>query len=304
VEPNRELYVMEGPYLSSNLCNSDQGAITIKIFDNNNGDLEFKYNNTSINSSDVTKIDAYTYNVKIVNAIDSAVFRITNPENDCYLLTTIDRKLGVGGFTYTSPNFEKNNSVLAREEVTFDNTSTQPYVRTEWIFGDNSPVENVNTLTASVTTVRHRYGVSGTYLATMRVYNSVACYDEITKEIIIGKGYNILIPNVFTPFDVAVNNFFRPVFTGFNEMNFSVYDYRGNLLYFEQDIDPIVLDANNCSAEPKKYPIEICGWDGRFKGKEYYSPYYIYTASGKISDPLDPTKDKEIIKSGTFILIK
>ena len=302
VEPNRELYIMDGPYLSTNLCNGDEGDIKVKVFDNNNGDLTFKYNNISINSSDVTKIDAFTYNVKIVNAIDSAIFRITNPENECYIEETIERKIGKAGFTYTSPNFNDNNSVLAREEVTFDNTSTQPYVRSEWIFGDNSPVENVNALTASVTTVRHTYGVSGTYLATLRVYNSVECYDETTQEIVVGKGYNILVPNVFTPDDNKINDTFRPIFTGFKSMNFAVYDYRGNLLYFEQDIDPTILDASICGSN-KTAPIEICGWDGTFNGKEYYSPYYIYTATGEVSTS-DPSKNKEVIKSGTFILIK
>jgi hypothetical protein len=302
VEPNRELYIMDGPYLSTNLCNGDEGDIKVKVFDNNNGNLTFKYNNISINSSDVTKIDAFTYNVKIVNAIDSAIFRITNPENECYIEETIERKIGKAGFTYTSPNYNDNNSVLAREEVTFDNTSTQPYVRSEWIFGDNSPVENVNALTASVTTVRHTYGVSGTYLATLRVYNSVECYDETTQEIVVGKGYNILVPNVFTPDDNKINDTFRPIFTGFKSMNFAVYDYRGNLLYFEQDIDPTILDASICGSN-KTAPIEICGWDGTFNGKEYYSPYYIYTATGEVSTS-DPSKNKEVIKSGTFILIK
>ena len=31
----------------------------------------------------------------------------------------------------------------------------------------------------------------------------------------------------------------------------------------------------------KTKPIEICGWDGTYKGEEHYSPYYIYTAVEK-----------------------
>ena len=72
--------------------------------------------------------------------------------------------------------------------------------------------------------------------------------------------------------------------------------------YFEQDIDPTILDASICGSN-KTAPIEICGWDGTFNGKEYYSPYYIYTATGEVSTS-DPSKNKEVIKSGTFILIK
>ena len=43
----------------------------------------------------------------------------------------------------------------------------------------------------------------------------------------------------------------------------------------------------------KTKPIEICGWDGTYKGEEHYSPYYIYTAVGEVSTT-DPTKNKEI----------
>ena len=31
VEPNRELYIMDGPYLSTNLCNGDEGDIKVKV---------------------------------------------------------------------------------------------------------------------------------------------------------------------------------------------------------------------------------------------------------------------------------
>ena len=152
----------------------------------------------------------------------------------------------------------------------------------------------VNSLTSTVTTIRHIYGISGTYYATLRVYNSVECYSEFTQEIKVGKGYNILVPNAFTPYDDnKVNDIFRPIFTGFKTMNFSVYDYRGNLIYFESDIDPTINDGV-CGVD-KKNPIEICGWDGLFKGKEHFSPYYIYTAVGEVSTT-DPSKNKEIVK--------
>ena len=323
VEENRELYVMEGPYLSSNLCNNDQGDITIKIFDNNNGRLNFTYDGSNIGTYDptavntstnpnITKIDAFTYNIKITNASEnsSKIMTITNIDNNCRTSVVIDKRLGEAGFTYattqsvtSSSNPTPDTEIKVRDEVTFQNTSTDPYVRSEWIFGDGSLPVNVDSLTSTITTVRHIYGISGTYFATLRIYNSVGCYDEFTQEIIVGKGYNILVPNAFTPTnDDKVNDIFRPHFTGFKTMNFSVYDYRGNLVYFESDTDSTINDAD-APCDNKTKPIEICGWDGTYKGEEHYSPYYIYTAVGEVSTT-DPTKNKEIVKSGTFIMIR
>ena len=270
---------MEGPYLSSNLCNNDQGDITIKIFDNNNGRLNFTYDGSNIGTYDptavntstnpnITKIDAFTYNIKITNASEnsSKIMTITNIDNNCRTSVVIDKRLGEAGFTYattqsvtSSSNPTPDTEIKVRDEVTFQNTSTDPYVRSEWIFGDGSLPVNVDSLTSTITTVRHIYGISGTYFATLRIYNSVGCYDEFTQEIIVGKGYNILVPNAFTPTnDDKVNDIFRPHFTGFKTMNFSVYDYRGNLVYFESDTDSTINDAD-APCDNKTKPIEICG---------------------------------------------
>ena len=37
----------------------------------------------------------------------------------------------------------------------------------------------------------------GTYYVTLRLFNSVGCYEEFVKIVNVGKGYNILDPNVF-----------------------------------------------------------------------------------------------------------
>ena len=110
---------------------------------------------------------------------------------NCELLTKKDATsladiiLGVGdpNFEFTSVNFEASGNILAREEVTFENTSTDPFSVSEWIFGDNTPSEFVYVRSESTSPTRHEYGISGTYFATLRIYNDIGCSEEITKPI-------------------------------------------------------------------------------------------------------------------------
>ena len=82
------------------------------------------------------------------------------------------------------------------------------------------------------------------------------------------------------------NDRFRPLFSGFSNMTFSVYDYRGNVIYNEYVEEKNLLDIKGLS---------IDGWDGSLAP---YSPYYIFTASGVLLDG-----DTVVEKSGTFIMI-
>jgi hypothetical protein len=276
---------MDGPFVDEDLCTGQQGRLLVDIFDNNNGNLSFYYNDILIPSSDVVRLSDRSWSVAIVNAVDEAEFRIVNQEG-CWITTDINRGIGEPNYSYTSPNFEASSVILAREEITFENTSTDPYVRSEWIFGDNTPAVDVPILIDSIIPVRHTYGISGTYFATMRIYNDVGCSEEITQPITVGKGYNILVPNVFTPNNDLVNDNFRPLFSGFSNMTFTVYDYRGNVVYNEYVEE---ADLNNIQG------ISITGWDGSLAP---FSPYYIYTAYGILLDG-----ETEVEKSGTFIVI-
>ena len=285
VTPNRELYIIDGPFVDEDLCSGNYGRLEVEVFDNNNGNLSFYYNGILIPSSDVIRLNNYSWSIAIVNAIESADFKIVNEEG-CWITTQINRGIGEPNFTYTSPNFQASSNILAREEVTFTNASTDPYVVSEWIFGDNTPPILVETSTTSITPVRHAYGVSGTYFATLRIYNDIGCSEEVTEPIAVGKGYSVMVPNVFTPNNDLVNDNFRPLFSGFSNMTFSVYDYRGNVIFNE-----FVEEADLTNVRG----ISIVGWDGSLAP---YSPYYIFTASGVLLDG-----ETVVEESGTFIII-
>ena len=131
-------------------------------------------------------------------------------------------------------------------------------MKSEWIFGDNSTPEIVPTLVDSVITVRHTYGISGTYFATLRIFNDIECSEEITVPISVGKGYNIMVPNVFTPNGDGINDVFEPLSLISTPVEkFALYDRWGNQVFQTNDPDE--------------------SWDGRFNGQPLNGGVFVYT---------------------------
>ena len=304
VPQNDDLVITNGPvidvseydFLDPNqltICEpGGAGNLYVKVFNNYDGELDFYYPDAATLISK-EKLDNDSYRLLIDNAVAEGELTVVNTEG-CRVSRSINLEIGDPNFTYTSLNSQiSGNStetqmplILAREEVTFNNTSEGVFTYAEWDFGDGSPKERFSS-TVTSTSVTHIYGVSGTYYATLRLYNSVGCYEEIIKTVVVGKGYNILVPNVFTPNNDTYNDSFKPLFSGFSSLQMTIYDYRGNMLYFEEaTADPANLTQ----------PLIINGWDGETITD---SPYYIYTING-----ITLFGDIEVEKSGTFIIIR
>ncbi len=133
----------------------------------------------------------------------------------------------------------------------------------------------------------HEYAISGTYYVTLRIYNDLGCMEELTKTIRIGKGYSILVPNVFTPNGDIWNSTFKPIFNGLSEITLRIYDSKGGLLFEE-----VGAEGN----DPEIQGVSLLGWDG--ENDSVSSPYYIYTINGKTID------DEDIFRDGTFIILR
>ena len=103
-----------------------------------------------------------------------------------------------------------------------------------------------------------------------------------------------------------MNDFFRPLFTGFESLTFNIYDNKGNLIYTEDAQDGSVNRAE-CPNEidPNGNGKAVLGWDGkRADGStlDSFTPYYIYTISGV---PLNRVTDDQVIeRSGIFTVLK
>jgi hypothetical protein len=138
----------------------------------------------------------------------------------------------------------------------------------------------------------HTYGISGTYFVTLNIYNDIGCVESLTKPIVVGKGYSIQVPNVFSPNADGVNDTFKPKFNGLGLIELAVYDYKGNLLYFESAPE----DGQALDPETSLQPIELYGWDGE---PTIDSPYFIYTIRG-----VTLFDQKEVERSGMFIMLR
>ncbi len=286
VPKNEQLYIIDGPEVDEDLCQGLSGRIYIEIFDNLQKGLTFYYNNEIVNLAEDQPSKEGAYILLISEPQKEANLLITNSEGCSVSKVVKITDIGAPDFKYTSPAFEADGSVSAREEVTFSNTSELPYSYSEWNFGDGSAGERVvGSYTLSPTL--HTFGISGTYFVTLRNFNDLGCYEEITKQIVVGKGYNVLIPNAFSPNGDRINDTFRPLFSGFGKVIFNVYDNYGNQLYEEVIEEP---DTEIISG------IELKGWEG-FNAND--APYYIYRFVGNLLS--DGT---EIERSGTFVLFK
>ena len=321
VDDDNTLVITDGPYVDPKLCEGLPGLIIIDAVNNSDSDtpLNFFYINTNGTddilddgspvplNGNTTKLDEDTYQILIDTPFEYGKIVITTDEG-CGVETEFNLALGDPFFSYTSPSFEQVNEIPAREIVTFTDESEGEFSRLEWNFGDNSEPVNINISgTASgVTQVTHAYGNSGTYYPTLTIYNEIGCYESVTNPITIGRGFSIYTPNVFTPNNDCLNDFFRPLFTGFESLTFNIYDNKGNLIYTEDAQDGSVNRAE-CPNEidPNGNGKAVLGWDGkRADGStlDSFTPYYIYTISGV---PLNRVTDDQVIeRSGIFTVLK
>ena len=163
----------------------------------------------------------------------------------------------------------------------------------------NGIADNLSTSQQDIT---HEYNISGTYYVNLRIFNTLGCYEDISQPITIGKGYYVLKPNVFTPFaSEGVNDNFYVLISGFVNYNFSIYDYRGNLMYSEADEEDDPLNPVG---------LNIVGWDGAggqsentsYSIEQNGSPYYVFVLQGTLLKNYD-TEPRTVSETGTFILL-
>jgi hypothetical protein len=281
VENENILEIREGPLVDEYLCNGQPGTLFLDLFDGGTGPLTFFYNGAPVTFEQVGT-DQYLINID--EPVETASLEIYNAIN-CGISREINIGNGTPLFDFTSINFEQTGGFLAREDITFSDLSENEYDSFEFYFGDGNQTERLER--NSPEPIQHEYAISGTYYVTLRIYNDLGCMDELTKTIKIGKGYNILTPNVFTPNGDIWNNTFRPVFNGLSEITLRIYDPQGALIYEE-----VGAEGN----DPEIQGISLRGWDGANNSIE--APYYIYTLTAKTID------EQEVFRDGTFIILR
>ena len=163
-------------------------------------------------------------------------------------------EIGDAAFSYSSPNSIFCNQLANNELITFNNESTGDVVNFYWDFGDGSPV------VVGEMTPTHLYAMAGSYEVSLTVeYPSECCTETYTELIVITKGYELEIPNAFTPNQDGINDTIRPLFDCMDNVQMSIYDTWGTLLYFEEGTNLVGWDGfiRNIPAENGNYILYV-----------------------------------------------
>ncbi|MDP3311892.1 PKD domain-containing protein [Lutibacter sp.] len=273
VKTQNSITLLEKPILDSKLCAGGAGTLSVKVKDENNGIISFYYNNVLVNAENKGNNN---YVVGITNFVPEGVLNIVN-EFGCGEAIIIDTRVVEPSFQISSTGFNLNGIINLNEPVTFKNTSTPPYTKLEWDFGDSSDL-------SVVVSPVHTYAVSGLHDVTLRIYNEFGCYKEYTEQISVGKGFLAVFPDVFTPNRDGVNDYFLGELIGFNSLEFEIYDLWNNLLYATS------ADVSNATN---------WGWDGNlsdgspFNGKIFK---YVFKGINKLG--------KEVVVSNQALLLR
>jgi len=273
VSTQNSIRILENPVLDSNLCKGNAGTLTVKVIDENDGPISFYYNGGLTKADD---LGGNNYLVYIDNFVTDGVLNIVN-EYGCGETVTIDIKVVTPSFEIASVGYNINGIININETVTFNNTSTLPYSRLEWDFGDGSDLSEEES-------PEHVYVVSGIRDVTLRIYNDLGCYKEYTEKISIGEGYFAMFPDIFTPNNDGINDYFQGELVGFSSFKFEIYDIWNNML-FATAVN--VVSNNNW------------GWDGKLSdGAPFNGKIFKYVFKG-----ID-NFGKEVIVSNQALLLR
>jgi gliding motility-associated-like protein len=162
--------------------------------------------------------------------------------------------IGTPDFSYSSFALTQYGFISIDDPIQFTNLTTGSYSSFSWDFGDGSPV--VNTLNPI-----HTYDEVGSFRVTLTVVYESGCVLKIGRTLNITLGYSLVLPNAFTPNDDGINDFMRPIHRGFTEIEMSIYDTWGALVYYEKG-------------------ISLKGWDGLIAGSPAENGNYILDVKG------------------------
>ena len=193
---------------------------------------------------------------------------MTTDQSGAYTLTITDRQgcietatiqvdvppIGIPDFSYSSFALTQYGFISIDDPIQFTNLTTGSYSSFSWDFGDGSPV--VNTLNPI-----HTYDEVGSFRVTLTIVYESGCVLKIGRTLNITLGYSLVLPNAFTPNDDGINDFMRPIHRGFTEIEMSIYDTWGALVYYEKG-------------------ISLKGWDGLIAGSPAENGNYILDVKG------------------------
>ena len=174
-------------------------------------------------------------------------------------------------FTTNSFGYSVYDLYSIYDPIQFTNTAIGDFVNITWDFGDGNFSNEINP--------EHTYTKVGTYTIKQTVTYPFGCEYSSETTLVVEKGYNLIMPNAFTPNGDDLNDYFFPVFKGLNEMTLNIYDTWGSIIYSETGEN-------------------IRGWDGKIKNAKAENGNYHFKFIAKTF------YGREVLKEGALVLIK
>jgi len=164
-------------------------------------------------------------------------------------------------------------------EISFTDNSVRA-TKYLWKFGDDS----VSTLPDPGP---HKYYIPGEYTISLTIESELTCRDSATMKIMVLPS-TLKIPNVFTPNDDGINDFFVPEKQSLRFLNLQIFSKAGHRVYYYQgDGDDLQswegwdgkINYSERRAAPGAYyfVLRAEGYDDvDYKGREYRGTVYLY----------------------------
>lgn len=262
-----------------------QDPIVIKVQTNNEFDCETRYVKQTFVAQVSGGLAPYKYNWLSgeVSGLNNEI--MTTNQNGIVVLKVQDGlgcesnyslnvKIPILGY----PNFTNNSIGLStygiysiKDPIEFVNNSTGDFESVAWDFGDGSVSTEISP--------SHSYLKAGSYTITQIVNYPFGCNYSYTTTIKVDKGYEVVIPNAFTPNNNRLNDTFKPVFKGLSTIKMEVFNTWGGLLYSEKG-------------------TSLQGWTGEINNRFVESGNYYYKVV------VTTFYGDEIEYNGPFILVR
>ena len=225
----------------------------------------------------------YNWSSGTVSGINNEI--MTTDENGLIILDVVDNLgctssfsfnveipvLGDPNFHTTSFSFENYGVFSIQDPIQFTNTATGDIVSILWDFGDGNFSNEEDPI--------HSYLIPQNYVVTQTVTYAFGCVYTKTLTLMVEKGYELIVPNAFTPNTDGLNDFFTPKYRGLDKLELKIYDTWGSLLYEET--------GDN-----------LQGWNGEINNELAENGNYYYTFKGVTF------YGKVILQQGAFVFIK
>jgi len=194
-----------------------------------------------------------------VGCTDSYTFNVVVPEFDS------------PEFDVESEQFTIHGAFSIQDPILFINNTTGNYTSITWNFGDGAVSTEENPI--------HVYTRPGTYVVTQTIVYPFGCTIVHKMTLEITKGYRLIPPNGFTPNGDGINDYFAPLFSGLENVELSVYDTWGEMIYYEKG-------------------TSLKGWNGKLKNRDAENGNYYFKVTGTTF------YGATVTENGPFTLIK